>query len=89
MLCTPWRYKKAMTERYSSFWNDHLEYVAIIRKTKYRKSIKMDSEEACNAYRECASKMRLLVNKRKRAECQQYISSLEEKDGAKAIEKIS
>ncbi len=56
MLCTPWRYKKTMPERYSSFWNDHLEYLAKIRKKKYRKAIKMKSEEALNAYRECASR---------------------------------
>ncbi len=53
---------------------------------KTEKAIKMNSEEAWDAYRECASMMRLLVNKRKRAQYQQYINNLEEKDGAKAIE---
>ncbi len=68
-----------MPERYSSFWNDHLDYVAKLRKNKNRKAINMNCEEAWNAYRECESKIRLLVNKRKRAKYQQYIDNLEEK----------
>ncbi len=87
-LCAPWSAGKPVPQRYSSFWSGKLDHLSKLRKKFYKKAMSLNTEYAWERYRKCKSEIRIEVNRRKRAEYQDYIRNIEEKDNAKAIEQI-
>ncbi len=87
-LCGPWRETNTDPFRYKSFWNRTLDNLSIICKRFYKTSTLQGTEHLWEAYSECRSKIRKLVNRRKRADNQENINTLEQKHCGKAIEQI-